>query len=69
MCSREHFIFPQFPHLEKLQKSYLWKAGGAHMLNFKLKCLTKNEINVSQLSGCTVQTEIKMFLLQSESEP
>lgn len=38
------------------------------MLSFKLNCLTKNEINVNQLSGCTVQTEINIFLLKSESQ-
>ena len=26
------------------------------MLSFKLNCLTKNEINVNQLSGCTTVT-------------
>lgn len=28
----------------------------------------KKEINVKQLSDCTVQTDIKMLILRSESE-
>lgn len=34
-----------------------------------VKMYDKNEINVKQLSGCIVQTEIKMLILKNKSEP